>query len=474
MNSLLQALEANEPTISAAVGLLTLAAACWGAIQLALLPMLAALSTDETPDQEAGSPSKKFKLWASLVDRGVDPRADLMDQISARTLNASLLSLIATTLLLTLAALLIDEVVVMSVINLALFLTTIAAYNLQAAGLRTLARWTLIVSLTVYWTLNIVLMGPGIGLEYCLGGLLLLPLLLFEKTQNRQMWGASAMILLSLPAALAVEVRLRDTWPFNALDAPAGYYYGNAVVLAALVYLALYFFNRSADSSFKQLEDQEQKSAELLHSMLPAYIAEKVVKRGSAVADWHSEASVLFATVTGFETLYKRVSAVQLVEIVKQVFEEFDQLVDERNVEKINTLGTHYVAATGLDPTRVASCAMLAHVALGMRETIKGLSANLDHQFGVRIGISTGDVLSGVIGSAQPSLDIWGSTVELANTMRNDAITDTIVVNEAAYWRLKKAFSFERHRSDENRFLLLGPLSRDRLPRQTPLSSSPP
>jgi class 3 adenylate cyclase len=301
-------------------------------------------------------------------------------------------------------------------------------------------------------------MGTKVGLEYCLGGVLILPLLLFDREHRRQIYLATALITLSLPVAIALEAQVADRWPFNSVTVPPLYYHGNAVVLALLVFLALFFYNRSADASFKELEDQEQKSAELIHALVPAYIAQKMPERGSKLADWHSEASVLFATVIGFDPLYKRVSAVQLVELLRQVFEEFDELVEAHGVEKINTLGTNYVAATGIDPDREASTEQLARVAIGMRDVVERLSRTVDHPFGLRVGISTGDVVSGVIGDERPSFDIWGRTVELANAMRDDAANNTIVVGEATYWRLKQSFRFEKQAGQTEAFLLLDEL----------------
>lgn len=454
MKSLLNALEANEPTISAIVGLVTLAAAAWGFIQLALLPLIASFTAKDDPSPSPEGVSRPIALWTSLIDRGVDPRAELIDQISARTLNACLVLATAFSLILVVTALIMDDVLIMRIVNLCLFLSAIAAYNLHGADYSSMARWLLIGIVTLYWFINIVLMGPNVGLEYCLGGVLLLPLLLFEKEQKLQMYCASVLIVLSLPIALFTEAQLGHTWPFNTVPIPPGYYYGNAIFLACFVFLALNSYNRTADASFRRLEDQQQKSAELIHALLPAYIAEKVAKRESTIADWHSEASVLFATVIGFDKLYQRVSAVQLVEILRQVFEEFDELVEHHGVEKINTLGTNYVAATGIDASREASSEQLARVAIGMREIVERLSSKADHPFGLRVGISTGDVLSGVIGDARPSFDIWGKTVELANTMRDDAANNTIVVNEAAYWRLKETFSFEKRGDENNAFLL--------------------
>lgn len=454
MNSFLETLEANEPTISAVVGLLTIGAAVWGVLQLALFPLLVSRrnARDQAADEFAVvSPPR---LWPSLVNRGVDPRADFIEQISGRTLNACVIAFVATALLLLLLALLEDHAA-LSITNLFLFLMSIAAYNVHAGGYPAAARWLLIAGVTLYWNFNILLMGTRVGLEYCLGGVLILPLLLFEQEQKRQMYAAAALVVLSLPLAIFAESRLSTLWPFNSVELPPFYYHGNAVVLASLVFLALLFYNRSADASFRQMEDQEHKSAELIHALLPAYIAEKMAKRGSNVADWHSEASVLFATVIGFESLYQRVSAVQLVELLRQVFEEFDELVQSHGVEKINTLGTNYVAATGIDASRDPSSEQLARVAIGMRRVVERLSETVDHPFGLRVGISTGDVVSGVIGDERPSFDIWGRTVELANTIRDDAPNNTIVVNEAAYWRLKQSFRFEKQTNSEGSFLLL-------------------
>lgn len=457
MNELLGSLEANEPTISAIVGLLTIGAALWGVVQLAIYPMLDSARARRTEAGTELAAVPEFRLWTSLINRGVDPRAELIEQISRRTLNACLIAVVTVALLLLLLSLSVDNIA-LSIVSLFLFLTCIVAYNVHARGHPGIARWVFILAITVHWNLNILLMGTRVGLEYCLGGVLLLPLLLFEKEQARQMYAAAALIVVSLPIAIALEGQVATSWPFNSVDPPGLYYHVNSVVLAILVFLALLFYNRSADASFRELEDQEQKTAELIHALVPAYIAQKMPARGSTVADWHSEASVLFTTVIGFDPLYKRVSAVQLVELLRQVFEEFDELVEAHDVEKINTLGTNYVAATGIDPDREASTEQLARVAIAMRGVVERLSLAVDHPFSLRIGISTGDVVSGVIGDERPSFDIWGRTVELANAMRDDAANNTIVVGEATYWRLKQAFRFDKQTGHEGSFLLLDEL----------------
>jgi class 3 adenylate cyclase len=450
--ALLAYLSRYEPIISAAVGLLTLAAALWGLVQFALLPLLARRhAADDSPEAE------RFRLWSSMVDRGLSPESDLPEQVDVRTFNIILVLFIAATLCWLVATLQSAGTLVLSVINFIAFLVAITAYNLHAAGRRLAAKWLFMSELCLIWCLNLVMMGPGVGLEYFLGGLMAVPLLLFRDEQRTPMVLCAALALMMLPLALALQAWL-DLEPLAAdRGSLPGYYYVNAVVLAVLAALILYNYNRSADESFSQLEDQKRKSDELIHRIVPAYIARRMAERGTTVADWHSEASVLFATVEGFEALYRRVSAVQIVELLAEVFGEFDAELARAGVEKINTLGTNYVAVAGISPGG-ASHEDLARAALAMRATVIRFSDTVGHPFGLRAGISTGDVLSGVIGEARPSFDVWGRTVEIANAMRDSALDNSIVVNEAAYWRLRPAFEFapcEAARMQEAAYLLL-------------------
>lgn len=443
-----------EPAISATVGLLTLTAMAWGLVQFALLPLLRWRAQAATSPGD--SPAASFRFWASMIDRGLGPGADLAEQVDVRTFNIITIFVSIATLTWLVATLLSDGVLILSVVNFLVFVIAITAYNLHAAGYRLQAKWLFIGDVVFFWGVSIVLMGGGAGLEYFLGGLLTVPLLLFRDEQRRQIYCACAVIILALPLALLLDASLQFEIPAAYEHIRLPFYYVNAVVLAALVFLILDNYNRSADESFRQLEDQKQKSEELIHRIVPAYIAEKILGRSSTVADWHSEASVLFATIHGFEQLYRRVSAVQLVELLGKVFGEFDELVNGRRVEKINTLGTNYVAVTGIGPGGV-SHDELAEVAIGMREIITRFSDTVRHPFSLRVGISTGDVVSGVIGDSRPSFDVWGRTVEIANAMRGSALNNTIVVNEAAYWRLRDRFDFEQcDLGGEPTYLLLG------------------
>ena len=130
-------------------------------------------------------------------------------------------------------------------------------------------------------------------------------------------------------------------------------------------------------------------------------------------------------------------------------------------MEKINTLGTNYVVATGVDEDSRPDHLALARVAVGMRDVVARVSRSVNHSFVLRAGLSTGQVVSGVIGDARPSFDIWGETVELANILRGSALENTVVVNEACFWRLRDAFDFVSMQGADGRYLLCNERSAD-------------
>jgi class 3 adenylate cyclase len=341
-------------------------------------------------------------------------------------------------------------------LTFAAFIGAVTAYNLHFRGFATAARWLLLADVVLLWLGNMAIMGPGLGLEFCFAGISTLPLLLFGKPQPWEFRLAIGVLVLVFPLGLALAHGL-DNPPSAAYTAIAGnYYYVNAVFLAVVAGLVLNAYNRAADESFRLLEDQKAQTEELISRVLPAYVAEKVGTQNLVVADWHSEASVLVATVHGFENLYQRVSAVQLVEILSEVFREFDDLARELGVDKVNTLGTNYIAATGIDPARPAQHAAVARLALGMGAIVTRLSDTVQHDFSFSAGLSTGDVVSGVIGKSLPSFDIWGKTVETADALRERGATPSIVVNEAAFWRLRGDFDFEKVAEDAPRYRLRG------------------
>ncbi len=405
-------------------------AAIWGVVQLMFLAGRNKPPAEPAHQPDAATQQTRAGPLRTLLDLGLTSYSELEELVSVRTINTATLCLILITLCWVFAGLFVAGMVLLTIINGIAFLGFLIVLVLQGADRSEAAKWLFITTLTLYWIVVMVVVGKFRGVEYFFPRLLIFPVLLFSKQHK----SGKAYAILFMIAAFFVAITLQDRFEPTLLISESFFsvaYYMNVALLGTTLFLLVNFYNNFAASNFHDLERQKSRTDELVNSLLPAY-----------VADWHSEATVLFATISGFETLYHRVSAVQLVEMLSGIFTQFDELIKKYNIEKVNTLGTNYVVATGIgadDETDHAAIAMFALEALAL---VRKFSQTVNHPFSFRAGISTGQVVSGVIGDARPCFDIWGETVELANSMRDTAVSNSIVVNEPAYWRLRDEYEF--------------------------------
>jgi class 3 adenylate cyclase len=134
--------------------------------------------------------------------------------------------------------------------------------------------------------------------------------------------------------------------------------------------------------------------------------------------------------------LTRRLSPAHLVEVLNHMFSRFDEAAARHGIEKIKTIGDCYMAATGVigDRAGPAQIDSMAEFALEMIEVVDAVRRELSLPLGVRVGISTGAVVSGVIGTKRVNFDVWGDTVNLAIQMESTGAVGRIQVSEATYW----------------------------------------
>jgi class 3 adenylate cyclase len=134
----------------------------------------------------------------------------------------------------------------------------------------------------------------------------------------------------------------------------------------------------------------------------------------------------------------------QVVEVLNDLFSVFDRLALQRGLEKIKTIGDAYMVAGGLPDPRPDHAQALAEMALAMREEVAGRSDPSGQPLAVRIGIDTGPVVAGVIGTSKFSYDLWGDTVNTASRMESYGVPGCIQVTARTYQRLRDSYRFER------------------------------
>jgi class 3 adenylate cyclase len=224
----------------------------------------------------------------------------------------------------------------------------------------------------------------------------------------------------------------------------AGFYLVLAVVVGFAGFI-IYHLHFSSINNYAQLRHAREKSSGLLKLILPEMIAERVEKGEELLANSHGDAAVLFADLVNFAELAQSVSPRHLVDFLNELFVRFDELAETEQVEKIKTIGGCYMAATGvLGDDGQSDVAGLFRLALKMRGLVGEIAESHGFDVQVRLGISAGHVVSGVIGRHRKTFDLWGETVNLASRMESTAAAGSIQVSESAYWRLKSQWSFNR------------------------------
>lgn len=196
-------------------------------------------------------------------------------------------------------------------------------------------------------------------------------------------------------------------------------------------------------SALKTLAVEKAKSERLLLNILPAPIAQQLKQEERTIADSFPEVTVLFADIVGFTELSAQTPAIELVEILNVIFSEFDQLTDEHGLEKIKTIGDAYMVVGGLPAPKPNHAEAIAAMALDMQETMTGFCAQTGKALSIRIGINTGPVIAGIIGTKKFIYDLWGDTVNIASRMESHGIPGSIQVSESTYMRLKTQYTFE-------------------------------
>ncbi len=191
------------------------------------------------------------------------------------------------------------------------------------------------------------------------------------------------------------------------------------------------------------LREQQQRTEKLLLNILPQPIAERLKQDVTTIADSFDEVTVLFADLVGFTEMSAHFPPIEMVEKLNLIFSIFDLLTEEYDLEKIKTIGDAYMVVGGLPRPRPDHAEAIANMALDMLEAIAQVNQETQQNFVLRIGINSGSVVAGVIGTKKFIYDLWGDTVNIASRMESQGLPSAIQVTASTYERLKHGYQFQ-------------------------------
>jgi adenylate cyclase len=196
--------------------------------------------------------------------------------------------------------------------------------------------------------------------------------------------------------------------------------------------------------AFRLAENAKAETDRLLRNILPDRIVERLKSApGDAVSDSFTEASILFADISGFVPLARRLGAKETVNLLNAVVTEFDRLAELHGVEKIKTIGDAYMAASGVPEPAGDHLERLARMALSMLDVMDKMRRERGLDLNIRIGLASGPVMAGVIGRQKFSYDIWGDAVNLAARLESLSQPGRIHICPKCRERLERQFHIE-------------------------------
>jgi adenylate cyclase len=179
----------------------------------------------------------------------------------------------------------------------------------------------------------------------------------------------------------------------------------------------------------ERIELERQRHETLLRNILPGQIVTRLNDGEMVIADRIEQATILFADLVGFTAFAARVTPSVLVDNLNRIVLAFDDLCRQSGIEKIKTIGDAYMAAAGLPVPRPDHAEAIADFALAMLDTLDALKPTMAVPFEIRVGIHTGPVVAGVIGSHRFLYDIWGDSVNLASRLESHSLPGRIHVS---------------------------------------------
>jgi len=218
-----------------------------------------------------------------------------------------------------------------------------------------------------------------------------------------------------------------------------------AIVMTTGVLLSIVAFALDEVARAEAVAEREyERSERLLINILPPAIAARLKSEGNVViADRHDEASILFADMAGFTAQASDTAPDDLVKFLNRVFSDFDRLVERHGLEKIKTTGDAYMVVSGVPVARPDHAQALAALALEMRDAASGWRDAHGRVVPIRMGISCGPVVAGVVGTRKIFYDVWGDAVNVAARMETTGEAGKIQVSQDIYQRLRDDFELE-------------------------------
>ncbi|XP_055634057.1 adenylate cyclase type 3 [Toxorhynchites rutilus septentrionalis] len=215
----------------------------------------------------------------------------------------------------------------------------------------------------------------------------------------------------------------------------------------------IFMWKTEVSDQKEKASDMRRRNEALVYNVLPMHVAEHFMGNRKRPHDElysqsYAEVGVLFASMPNFSDFYSEETVnnqgLECLRFLNEVISDFDALLELsqfQDIIKIKTIGSTYMAASGLNPSRIvkpedsiavrwAHLSLLVEFALNLKSALKSINEQSFNHFVLKMGINHGPITAGVIGARKPHYDIWGNTVNVASRMESTGKAGAIQVTE--------------------------------------------
>jgi len=302
-----------------------------------------------------------------------------------------------------------------------------SAFFLTKLGFFELARWLLILTYVSYLITAILLWKINLNIQfYFLLGMFAC-IYFFHQSETKQMW-ITLCIFCGLFIFFQTEFSFsvhNEVWQVSLIRV-------NGFALAVSCFLLATWIRRQINRSWQNMLATERKTSQLLKKVIPQDIANHLMSAQplelSNCIREHAFCSIIFIDFTQFTPFSRQTSDKHLVLFLHRIYTIFDSIAEQHNVTKIKTNGDQYIAAVGLGADHLSAYETSQHCCEFALVISREFEIEAGVDVGIKIGIASGNAISGIIGQSRPAFDVWGNTMNLASRLESSAANREIRV----------------------------------------------
>lgn len=198
-----------------------------------------------------------------------------------------------------------------------------------------------------------------------------------------------------------------------------------------------------------ELIEQKRKTEDLLESILPKKVIRDLQTTGMSKPDSFKDVTILFSDFVDFTENSAKMTPEALIGELSEIFSAFDEIIEKNNCERIKTIGDAYMAVCGMPEKDPEHAQNIINAALEFIEYLKQRNSSSQYHWENRIGINSGALVGGIVGTKKYIYDIFGDSVNLAARLEQNSEPLKILVSEATFALAKDNFSFEEEQNIE-------------------------